>query len=228
MLQSVGDDLGHRDERHVVLIGKHLELRAAGHGPVGVEDLADHPRRCQACQPRKIDRGLRLPHPLEHPSRLGPERKDMTRPDQIRRSALRIDRHPNGAGPIGRADPRRHSELGAGVNRNGEGRSVGILTPAIGHQRQVQPVCDLGSQREADETAAVGGHEIDDLRRHLIRRTYQIPFVLSVFVIGDDHEPAFLNDVDGLAYLSIFGGQHPRTSLAGFQLVPSSTYGFSS
>ena len=65
-LQAVGDELGHRHERQMVLAGNGLEIGPPRHGAVGVEDFADDSRRQESRQPGEIHAGLGLPHPLQH------------------------------------------------------------------------------------------------------------------------------------------------------------------
>jgi hypothetical protein len=48
----------------------------------------------------------------------------------------------------------------------------------------------LAGQGQADQAAAVFGHEIDRVRRDLLGRHDQIAFVLAIFIIhDDDHAP---------------------------------------
>ena len=62
-----------------------------------------------------------------------------------------------------------------------------------GNERQAQVIAAFRGQCEADETAAVRGHEIDDLGRDFFRRDGQVAFVLPVLVIHDHHNPAGAN-----------------------------------
>src|SRR2546430_16374903 len=48
----------------------------------------------------------------------------------------------------------------------------------------------LAGEREADLAAAVARHEVDRGRRHLLRRDRQVPFVLAIGIVDDDHHAA--------------------------------------
>ena len=58
------------------------------------------------------------------------------------------------------------------------------------HQRQVELVAALLGQRQADQAAAVAGHEVDRLGGHLLGRDRQVALVLAVLVVDHDHHPA--------------------------------------
>ena len=88
----------------------------------------------------------------------------------------------------GRAAPR--------VNRFGEGRAV-VRCVHGSHQRQGQVVAALFGQGEANEPAAVLGHEIDGLGRDLLRRHGQIALVLAVFVVDQHNLPALADFFEG-------------------------------
>lgn len=74
VLQPVGDQLRHRDERQVVPFGEGLELGALGGGAVVGEDLADDAGGLQAREAHQVDGGLGVAHPLEHATLAGAQR----------------------------------------------------------------------------------------------------------------------------------------------------------
>ena len=58
------------------------------------------------------------------------------------------------------------------------------------HERQPQLVAPLGGEGQADQAAAVGGHEVDDLGRDFFRRDGEVAFVFAVFVVDNyEHSP---------------------------------------
>jgi len=69
---------------------------------------------------------------------------------------------------------------------------------AIGHRLQAELVAALLGQAEADEAAAVGGHEVDRLRRRELGGDGQVAFVLPVGCVDDDHRLALANVLDRL------------------------------
>ncbi len=66
------------------------------------------------------------------------------------------------------------------------------------HQRNLELVEPLAGHRHADQAAAVRGHEVDDLRRHLLGRDRQVAFVLAILVVDDDDHLAAADGVDGV------------------------------
>ena len=88
-LQPIRDQLGHRDEREVVLLGDRLQLGTPRHRAVGVEDLADDPGRDQPGEPGEVHAGLGLPHPLQHAAGPRAQREDVARAGADRRARWR-------------------------------------------------------------------------------------------------------------------------------------------
>ena len=64
------------------------------------------------------------------------------------------------------------------------------------HLRQIELGEPLFRHRHADQAAAVLGHEVDRLRRDLLRRDGQIAFVLAIFVVDDDDHLAVADGLD--------------------------------
>jgi hypothetical protein len=79
-----------------------------------------------------------------------------------------------------------------------------VVTPSLasietgGHQAKTQLLDPLAHHREADQAAAVFGHEIDRIRRRHLRRNDQIAFVLAVLVIDQDEDAAVACVLDHL------------------------------
>ena len=66
------------------------------------------------------------------------------------------------------------------------------------HQRQAQLLDALARQRQADQAAAVLGHEIDRLGRRHLRRDDEIALVLAVLVVDQDEHAAVARLLDDL------------------------------
>ena len=62
-----------------------------------------------------------------------------------------------------------------------------------GRSSSIEP---LFGHRQADQPAAVRGHEIDRLRRDALRGDGQIAFVLAVLVVDDDDHLAVADGLD--------------------------------
>ncbi len=59
--------------------------------------------------------------------------------------------------------------------------------------RQIQFVATLFSERQANQTARVPGHEVDDFGSYFLSRANQVAFILAVFVVHDDDHAPFAN-----------------------------------
>ena len=70
----------------------------------------------------------------------------------------------------------------------------------LDHQRQIEISAPLLGQREADQSAAVRGHEVDRLRRHTIGRQAEVTFVLTIFIVDDDDELSVAVEIGGFLY----------------------------
>src|SRR5690606_14732908 len=58
------------------------------------------------------------------------------------------------------------------------------------HRRQAELAAALAGQRQADQAARVGDHEVDVLRPHQLGGHDQVALVLSILVVDDhDHAP---------------------------------------
>jgi hypothetical protein len=73
-------------------------------------------------------------------------------------------------------------------NGDGEGRAEqgGIV---LGYGGQAQRLCLLFRQGKAYQAPAVVGHEIDGLGGHVVGSESQVPFVLPILVVDQDHHP---------------------------------------
>ena len=72
------------------------------------------------------------------------------------------------------------------IDRDGE---IGAVRFAIFRHHPLQPKCSARSFEigDANQSAAMRGHEIDRFRCRLLRRHHQIAFVLAIGIVGHDH-----------------------------------------
>ena len=101
-----------------------------------------------------------------------------------------IDGDADGVGAVGGGDAGGDSL--AGFDRLGEGgtEAGGVL---LRHGRQAQVVGTLLGEGEADEAAAVAGHEVDSLGSDVLGGQGEIAFVLAVLVVDHDDHAAGLD-----------------------------------
>ena len=83
------------------------------------------------------------------------------------------------------------------IHGHREGRLVrGVVR--LHHQIELQFVATAFQKGGANESPAMGGHEVDDFGRGMARGKQKIPFVFAVFVVDDDDDFSPLKRGDGL------------------------------
>ena len=192
----VSDQRLHGDDLQLVRLGEFQKLRRPHHVTVVGHDLAAKSRRIKPRQLRKIDGRLRVPGSPKHAARHRPEREHMTGAAETRRLRRWIDQKPHRLAPLesGNARVRRHR-----VHGNGKRRLM-IVRIVRDHRRDVEGVEPVTLHRRADQPLRIGCHEVDRLRRDLVRRDNQVALVFPVLVV-DDHQHFPLPDVfDGVLH----------------------------
>ena len=123
---AILDEVGDRDHLEGVLPAVRDQVGHAGHRAVLVHDLADDPGRVEAGEAGKIDRRFGLTRSFEHPAGAGPQREDVPGLHEVFRACAGVDGHLDGAGPVGRGDPRGHALTG--LDGDGErGLETGLV-----------------------------------------------------------------------------------------------------
>ena len=186
MLVAIGDQIADRADLHVVLFGKLDQIRQAGHGAIGPHDLADHARGVQPGQPRNIDRRLGMARAHQNAACPCPQGKDMAGGGQRGHRVLFVDRGGHGQRPV--SGRNAGADTFTRLNRDGERRFMtrGIVDR---HHRQAKTIHPFGRHRQADQAAAMKGHEIDRLRGSEFGRDHQIALVFPVLVIDQNEHP---------------------------------------
>jgi hypothetical protein len=195
LLEAIGDQVADRADLEPVQLGEGDEVVQPRHGAVLAHDLADHSGRIETGEPGDIDSGLGMTGTHQHPALPRHQRKHMARRDNMVRALGRVDRDGDGAGAIGRGNAGGHALLG--FDRNGEGSLVAGAILAR-HQWQAELVDARLAERQANQTAAVLGHEVDRVRRRHLRRNDEIPLIFPVFVVDEDEHAAVSRFVDQL------------------------------
>lgn len=80
---SVGHDIIDAEHGQAMSNREGTGLLAAGHGPVGVHQLAQHAGRLQPCQAHQIHGGLGVPSPLQHAALPSLQREHVTGSSQV-------------------------------------------------------------------------------------------------------------------------------------------------
>jgi len=195
--KTVGHELGHGHERQTVLLRDLVQLGPSGHGPIGIQNLADDTGRNEPGEPGEIHAGLGLTHPLQHSTRAGPQGKDVTRAAKIGGHGGRIDRDVDGGGAVARRNTGGNPEAALRVNADGEcgGELLGV---ALGHGRESELVASLAGQSKTDQPPSVQGHEVDHLGRGQFGGTDEISLVLAIFIVCHDDDLAVTKVFDRL------------------------------
>ena len=106
-----------------------------------------------------------------------------------------VDRDRDGARAVGGGDA--GGDALARLDRGGEGGfEPGAVGPA--HRLQAELVDPLLGQREADQAAAVLGHEVDRVGRRHLGGDDEIALILAVLVVDQDEHAAVARLVDDL------------------------------
>jgi hypothetical protein len=125
------------------------------------------------------------------------------------RTAVRRDRGPHGARAIVRGDARR--DAFRGLARHREVRGLALIR-AVHHERQAQLLAARARQRQANEAAAVAGHEVDVFWADLARRHDEIALVLAILVVENHDHPALAQGLD-----DVFDGIEAGTGRVGIR-----------
>ena len=190
VLNAVADDVAHGSDLDAVLFSEDFEIGQAGHGAVFLHDFADDGSGLEAGELREIDAAFSLAGALENAAGTGAQGEDVAGHDEVFGAAVVSDRGEDRRGSVSGGNAGRHAF--AGFDGNREVRAE-LRVVVAGHHGQLQLVADVGGQGEADEAAAVVGHEVDDLRGHEFGGDGQIAFVFPVLVVHEDDHPAFLD-----------------------------------
>ena len=193
--QPIGDQVADRADLHAVMLGKFDQIVEPRHLAVILHDLADHAGRVETRQPRHVNRRFGMAGTDQHAAVARLQREDMARGDNIVLAAGAIDRHRYGARAVGGADP--GGDAVARLDRGGKGGFIG--TAVVGaHHVEAQFLDPVAGHRQADQSAAIFGHEVDRVGRRHLRRNDQVALILPVLVVDQDIHAAVARLVDDL------------------------------
>ena len=186
-LHAVADEVGYRDHLQAVAGAEFAELRHPRHGAVVVHDLADDAGGGQAGETGEVHGRLRLAGAHQHAAFARAQGKDMAGPRQVLGPAFRIDGGEDGAGAVGGGDAGGDARAGVDGFAEGGAEIGGVLGA---HQRQPEVVAAFRGKGQADEPAAVRGHEIDDLGGDFFGGDGEVALVFPVFIVHHHQDAA--------------------------------------
>ncbi len=191
---AIGDEIGDGGDLEAVELGEADEVRATRHGAVVVHDLADDAGRVEPGETRDVDRRLGMAGAHQHAAVARHQRKDVP------------GRHDDRSGPL-------LGSIAVAMVRARSGAEMPVVTPSRASIETVKAVrrreafcCGMSGslscstrclgQGEADQAAAVLGHEVDDFRRRHLRRDDEIALVLAILVVDENEHPAVARFLD--------------------------------
>ena len=195
LLDTVLDQVLDGDALELEGAGEGQEIRHPGHPAFVVEHLADDPRGRAAGKPRQVHRRLGVAGAPEDTAGHRAQREDVARPRQVVRARGGVDEGADGDGAVEGRRARRHAA--PGVHADGEGRAERRRV-VRDHHGDLQLVQALPHHRHADQAPAVLGHEVDGLRRHLVRGHQEVALVLPVLVVHHHEDATGTDLLDGL------------------------------
>ena len=146
-------------------------------------------------EPRHVDRRFGMPGADQHAAVACYQREDVARRDDVLAMLGRVDRDRHGARAVVGGDAGGHPL--ARFDRDGEGGFVpGAVVAA--HQVEAEQVDAILGHREADEAAAVLGHEVDRVGGRHLRRDDKVAFIFAILVIDQDEHAAVARFLDDL------------------------------
>ena len=134
-------------------------------------------------------------HAGQDPAGLGAKGEDMPGFHEIRRLGPGGDQGLDGAGAVMGGDAGGGPFAGFHAHAEGRFEGAGVVLDHLGY---VQAVQAFPFEGRADEAPAVGGHEGDGFRRHMLGREGEISFVFAVLVVHDDHHAPLADGFDGI------------------------------
>ena len=182
---AVGDEITDGAHLQLVLAAELLQIVEPRHRTIFVEDLANHSRGIESGQAHQINCRLGVARPLQDAAFPRLQGKNVPGLGQVGRTALCSGQHADCLGTVPRTDPGSHTF--GGIDRH---REIGPVQFAVvrHHALQTELPRTRHGKRDANETTAVFGHEIDRLGRHFARGHDQIALVLALGIIGhNDH-----------------------------------------
>ena len=193
--QTIGNQVLDSDDRHIESLSHFDQLRQAGHGAVGIDDLDQGGSRVEAGNTHQVDGGLGVAGALEHALINGAQRVDVARTAEVLRLTVGIGQGADGH----RAVVHRHA--GGATVQQVDGyreRSAQHRCVVIDLHVQLQFMAALGSDGGAQHAASLTQHEINLFLGDFFGSDDKIAFVLTILVIDHDDKLAAAQLLHGL------------------------------
>ncbi len=170
------------------------DIRPTHHGAVVLHQFGQDADRRQSGEPAEIDAGLGMARAHQHAALARDQRKHMAGPDEIAGAAVVVGERAHGVAAFLGRDAGGQAMLD--VDGDGEGGAEGRVVFRH-HRIEMQTARVLDAERRADDARGIADDERHLLRRAQRSRDEQVALVLAVVVVGDDHDLAFGEGLDG-------------------------------
>ena len=187
MAQAVANKFGHGENAELVLSAERDQVWNAGHLAIVAHNFADNAGRLKAGQAGEVHGGFRLPGANQNASLPGTQREDVARANEIGSCGFGVDGRTDGVSAVGGGNAGSNAFAGFNGLREGGAEAGRIL---LRHRKEPQIICSFFSQRKADKSSPIAGHEVDSFGSDVLRRERQVAFVLAVFVVNNHHHAA--------------------------------------
>jgi len=223
VLQPVANEFGYGEHLEAVLGAELDQVWDAGHGAVVVHDFADDAGGIETGEAGEIDGSFGLTGADEDSAFARAEGENVAGASEVVGRGTGRYGSADGVGAVIGGDA--GGDAFAGLDGLGEcgSEAGGVL---LGHGRQVEVVCSILGEGEADESSAVAGHEIDGFGGDEFGGQGEVALVFAVFVIDNyDHAAgAELNEGCGNIYewvgnCSIWHGRLAVKWLSGYPFI---------
>jgi hypothetical protein len=191
---AVANKVCDRKHLEVMQLAEELQVRDAGHGAVVVHDFADDAGGYEAPHPGEVDGGFGLAGADEDAAFAGAEGEDVAGAGEVLGSGAGRDGDLDGVGAVGGGDAGGDAFAGLDGLSEGGAEAGGVV---LRHGAEAESVGTFFGESEADEAAAVFGHEVDGFGRGELGGEGEVAFVFAVFVVDDDDHAAGLEVGDG-------------------------------
>ena len=161
---------------------------------VVAHDFADDAGGSEAGEAGEVDGGLGLAGADEHAAAAGAQREDVAGTGEIGRGGAGIDGGADGMRAVGGRDAGGDALAGLDGLGKGGAEAGGVL---LRHGEEAQVVGALLGEGEADEAAAVAGHEVDGFGGDVLGGQSEVALVFAVLVVDHDDHAAGANLVQG-------------------------------
>ena len=188
LLQAVGYQVLDGNYLQAMLACHLLQLGHACHGSVLVENLDECRSRLKTAKASQVYGSLGVPCPLQHTTVLGIEWIDVSGTAKVGGFPCGVGQGTDSSGTVVRADTGSApiQQIHGDGERSAQHAGVGLYLAF-----QFQFLGTAHGDGGTEYTASILQHEVHLIFSNQFRRSDEVAFILTVFVVYDNHELAF-------------------------------------